>query len=52
MGASKKNEPSGEDVIHDTGDKFSPSIPGPLDPDTQKPTKHPKKVRIKRLRNG
>jgi hypothetical protein len=52
MGDPKKNQSSGEDVIHDTGNKFNPVIPGPLDADTHKPTKHRKRVRIKRRRNG
>jgi hypothetical protein len=45
-------EPAPDDVIHDTGDKFQPEIPGNIDPDTHKPKRHAKKTRIKRRRNG
>lgn len=48
--ADKKQSP--DDVIHDTGTKFNPQIPGDIDPDTHKPKRHAKKTRIKRRRNG
>jgi hypothetical protein len=43
---------SGEDPIHDTGDKFVPTIPVGWNPDTGTIKRRPKKTRIIRRRNG